>query len=225
VRRYRPLLILWFVTACASLSNVVPDTVVLEKLAMNKEGIHSMRGMGNIYFRLNNKKGSVDTVLLASKKGNLRLETGNHFGVPLMAMTIQNKKLSYYVIPEEKLYVGDAAELSTRVLPLGITEKDLPGLLFFSKETYLRFKKRAGYKIEFFEIELDTRSKMFYPKGFKITDVKTEEYIAVSWDAFDINPAPFSEALFQIKPGSQVRVYEWKGGKLTPAFQGFDEVD
>jgi len=80
---------LLFVTAsCAAFGNMASDVEIMEKLAFNQDKIKTVRGMGDIRFALNDKSGSVDAVILGERNGGFRLETGNHFGVPLMAMTI-----------------------------------------------------------------------------------------------------------------------------------------
>lgn len=219
----------WFfltLSHCApSLQNIISDTEVFEKLNHNAEKISSFRGMARVSFMLDQKKGVVEALVVADKKGNLRIETGNFFGVPLSAMTVQNHKLRYYVISEEKFYVGEPSEeIVSAVLPLGIGESDLRGLLFFSNETIQGFKKRRPFRLDIFKCRHEEKQNLFFPSGFRLTNEKTEEYVQLNWEEYDLNPPPFPGRVFQLKKPPQARLIVWgTTRRYSPVLKGYDE--
>lgn len=217
-----------FFTQCApSFRDVISDEEVTEKLTHNAERIGSFRGMGRISFKLDQKEGTVELLIVADKKGNLRIETGNFLGVPLSAMTIQNRKLAYYVIPEEKFYVGEPSEkIVSSILPLQIEESDLRGLIFFSKNVVQGLKKRKPFKLEIFKCREDEKQNLFYPTGFRLTNEKREEYLEINWEEYDLNPPPFPEKIFKLEKPSQARLIPWGTAKqYSPMLKGYDKVE
>jgi len=219
-------LFLLFIHCAPSLQNIIQEAEVLEKLEHNAERISSFRGMGRVSFTLDQRNGVAEALIVADKKGNLRIETGNFFGVPLSAMTIQNHKLRYYVIPEEKFYVGEPSEkIVSSVLPLGIEESDLRGLLFFSKKTILDFKKRKPFKLDIFKCRHDEKQNLFFPSGFRLTNEKTGEYVQINWEEYDLNPPSFPSKVFQLEKPSQARLIVWGTvPKYSPILQGYEEA-
>lgn len=223
---YAPLFLVF--SQCApSLQNIIEEAEVFEKLEHNAERISAFRGMGRVAFTLNQKNGVVEALMVADKKGNLRIETGNFFGVPLSAMTIRNHRLRYYVIPEEKFYVGEPSEkIVSSVLPLGIDEDDLRGLLFFSKKTVVSFKKRKPFKLDIFKCRHDEKQNLFFPSGFRLTNEKTGEYLQINWEEYDLNPPPFPPKVFQLERPPQAKLIVWETvPKYSPILQGYDEVE
>jgi len=216
-----------FNLSCATaFQGIVSDEEILEKLEFNQERISSFRGMAKVYFSLNGKKGSVETLMLGNQAGDFRIETGNFFGVPLTAMTIWQDTLTYYIIPEEKIYIGKPAEkVATQVLPLGLTPEDVKGLMLFSRRTYTKLKRDRVFKIEFDTLNKDDRTGFYYPAGFKLSRSGTEEYVLVRWEAFDLNPPPFPSSLFQIQKPAQARLYYVVDRHVTPLLKGTDQDD
>ncbi|MEK7790011.1 MAG: hypothetical protein AAB309_00110 [Deltaproteobacteria bacterium] len=222
------LFFLIFLPHCApALHNIISNAEVLAKLNHNGEKISSFRGMGRVSFRLSQKEGAVEVLIVADKKGNLRLETGNFFGVPLSAMTIQNQKLAYYVISEEKFYIGEPSEkIVSSVLPLQIEERDLRGLIFFSKETVEGFKKKKSFKLDIFKCRYEEKQNLFYPIGFRLTDEKTGEYLQINWEEYDLNPSPFPAKIFRLERPPQARLMVWgTTEKHSPLLKGYDEIE
>lgn len=222
------LLFSFFLSHCApTLQNIISDSEVFAKLNHNGEKISSFRGMGRVSFRLGQKQGAVEVLIAADKKGNLRIETGNFFGAPLSAMTIQNQKLAYYVIPEERFYVGEPSEkIVSSVLPLQIEERDLRGLVFFSKETVEGFKKKKSFKLDIFKCRYEEKQDLFYPTGFRLTDEKTGEYLQIKWEEYDLNPPPFPVKIFRLERPPQARLIVWGStGKHSPLLKGYDEIE
>ena len=224
VQVYFIFLISLLFSSCASLEGVVSDAELLSKLELNKEGVHSFRGSAYLSFSLNHKKGAVDFLILADSKGNLRMETGSFIGFPLSAMTIYQKKVTYYAIPEEKVYTGGSS-LVPQALPFHLTEEELRGLLFFSKKTYVDLKKREQFKLEVFGLKEDESTHFYYPSALRLTYLKTQEYITLRWDGVDLNPSAFSSALFKLDIPPQARIYQWKEGRMTPLLQGSEEEE
>ncbi len=226
--RFFLLFFVVFLSHCApALHNIISDTEVLAKLSHNGEKISSFRGMGRVSFMLNHKQGAVEVLMAADKKGNLRIETGNFFGVPLSAMTIENQRLAYYVIPEEKFYVGEPSQkIIPSVLPLGIEERDLRGLIFFSKKTVEGFKKKKSFKLDIFKCRYDEKQNLFYPTGFRLTDKKTGEYLQINWEEYDLNPPAFPVKIFRLERPPQARLIVWEStGKHSPLLKGYDEAE
>lgn len=220
------LISLFLFTACGpSLHDVVPDIKLTDAFKQNKDQIHSFRGMATAFFSLQDKKGSAELLVVSQTPDHLRVETGNSFGIPLSVLTIYQGNLTYYVIPEENYYVGQTAQgVSKRVLPLALNEKDLLDILFFHQKVYEKFKKNKDYTLEFYELKEDERLHLIYPKAFKLTQVKTHEYVEVHWDEFDLNPHAFSKDHFYIEKQPQShRIHLKPTQRLTPLFKGDDE--
>ncbi len=212
--------------SCASmLKTVVSEGEVLEKLELNQNKITSFRGGATVDFSLNQKKGSVEVIVVAKNSGEIRLETGNFFGVPLTVLAIKQGKLSYYNISEEKIYVGEAKNLSTVILPLRLSDHDLLGLLLFSKQTVLKLKKDPHFTLEFLGFKKDDEKNAFYPTALKLTNQKSKDFLEVSWEGYDFNPQNLSDELFQIKKPPQARIIYWKEGQTTPLLQGQEELN
>ena len=201
----------------------VTQEEVSKKLSLNKERISSLRTMGKAQFALKNLEGTVEILLLVEKKGNVRVETGNFFGVPLSALTIRNNRMQYYVISEEKIYQGDPDQLLKAILPFDLTQKDFLGLLLFSGPTVRKFQKNERFELQFYPFKKE--GELYYPQGLRLTDLKTDEYMEIQWGGIDINPAPFRSQHFKIIPPPQAQVIEWGEKKKTrPLFEGHPKL-
>lgn len=208
--------------ACTTLGPLISQEELLEKLLLNQNKIHSFRGVAHVDFQLSGQKGSMEAVVIAEKEGDIRVETGNFFGVPLSVLTISKDKLMYYVMSEEKIYIGKASQMAQDILPLHITDQELLGLLLFSRSTVEKFMKHARLKVDFFSLVFQKDQKIYYPEAIKLTNTARDEYLEIRWEAYDINPSQLSKEHFSIDIPSQVRVYSWSRKKGMPLLQGYD---
>ena len=219
----------WLCFLCLScaptLQGVVSDADVLEKLSYNNEKIQSFRGMGKAYFSLKEGKGSLELIVVAKKPGDLRIETGNFFGVPLSVITTRENKMQYYDIPYEKFYEGKLDSRFLRaILPLNLNQKDLLGLLFFSQKTYEKMKASQKYRLEFIGIQKREKDRFYYPRELRLTNTHTEEFIHMGWEEFDLNPKALKPDLFWVqKPAYATRIEIGGASRANPLFQGQPE--
>lgn len=212
--------ILFFHISCGlSLHDVVSEVKLAEAFKYNAGKIRSFRGMGRAYFSLQEKEGAVDIVAISEKPDRMRIEVGGLLGIPLSVLVTSRQKLTYYAIPEEKYYVGRTQEnISRHVLPLGLTEKDLLGFLLFDEKAIQKLKGKKQYKLEIFELTKDEETRgLYYPEGFKVTDIRTKDTLQVVWEEFDINPPAFSKIHFVLKKPPQAMLISF-GSKTTPLF-------
>lgn len=221
-------LVLMVSVSCASLQGyIASEQEVYEKLALNQgQGkVTSFRGVAEITFHLKDQKGSVEAIIIADQKGNLRVETANFFGVPLTVFSIYRGKVTYYIIPEEKIYIGLSSEaMPEKVLPFSLSEADLKGLIFFSKETYDKFKVHSRHKLQFYTFKKDEITDLYYPSGLKLTKRDNEdEFVRIEWDGYDLNPEKLPESLFKLEPPAQARIYAWDQVSIRPLLKGHSE--
>jgi len=229
---FRMTFIIWvscllFIACGPSLQEVVKETELSPAFKHNQEKIHSFRGVARVFFSFGKKKGSVEVLVVSEKPDHLRMETGNFFGVPLSVLTIYQGKVTYYVIPEEKYYVGEAKEQVTQqFLPFELTEENIFGLIYFSQKTYDFFKHHKRFQLDFYEVKEKEELKLFYPRGFKLTDKKTKDTVEWRWDAYDLNPPKFSSMHFKIEKPAQARWIDLRGAhKTSPIFKGEEESE
>ena len=117
---------------------------------------------------------------------------------------------------------GDPA--AQKFLPFGLKEKDFLDILLFSKKVHEKFKEDATYQLSFLDIQEDEKQKLFYPKGFRMTNKKTQEYVEIGWDQFDLNVQKLPDRLFEFPKPPQARHIELSSSqKVTPIFKGEDE--
>ena len=217
-----------FCAGCGPLlHDVIPEADLLQKFRHNQEKIASFRGMGRASFSLQGQKGSVEVLVVAQKPEQLRVETSHFLGYPLTTLTIHKDKLIYYVEAYERYYVGKTGDPSAqKFLPFGLKEKDFLALLLFSKSAYEKFKAHPTYHLSFLDIQEDEKQKLFYPKGFRMTNKETQEYVEIGWDQFDLNAQKFPDRLFEFKkPPQAMRVELSSSKKVTPIFKGGDDEE
>ncbi|MBI3018801.1 MAG: hypothetical protein HYY61_02795 [Deltaproteobacteria bacterium] len=216
-----------FLVGCrASLHDVIPEADLLQKFRHNQEKIASFRGMGSASFSLQGQKGSVEVLVVAQKPEQLRVETSHFLGYPLTTLTIHKNKLIYYVEAYERYYVGKTGDPSAqKFLPFGLKEKDFLAILLFSKSAHEKFKNHPKYRLSFLDIQEEEKQKLFYPKGFRMTNKETQEYVEIGWDSFDLNAQKFPARLFELeKPPQALRVELSSSQKVIPIFKGEDEA-
>ncbi len=217
-----------FLLACGpSLHDIIPEPDLLEKLQHNQEKITSFRGMGRASFSLQGQKGSVEILVVAQKPDQLRVETSHFLGYPLTTLTIHKGKLIYYVESYERYYVGKTGDpAAQKFLPFGLQEKDFLNILLFSKSAYEKFKNHSKYQLSFLDIQEDEKQKLFYPRGFRLSAKKDQEYVEIGWNQFDLNPQKFSARLFELEKPPQARRIELSSSqKVIPIFKGEEPED
>ena len=215
-----------FCVGCGpSLHDIIPEADLAQKFRHNQEKIVAFRGLGRAAFSLQGQKGTVEVLVVAQKPDQLRIETSHFLGYPLTTLTIHKNKLIYYVEAYERYYVGKTGDPSAqKFLPFGLKEKDFLNILLFSKSVYEKFKKHPKYQLSFLDIEEDEKQKLFYPKGFRMTNKETKEYVEIGWNSFDLNAQKFPARLFELeKPPQAMRVELSSSKKVTPIFKGEDE--
>lgn len=225
VKRWIGVFFLFYIGCGPLLHDVIPEADLLQKFRHNQEKIASFRGMGRASFSLQGQKGSVEILVVAQKPEQLRVETSHFLGYPLTTLTIHGDKLIYYVEAYERYYVGKTGDPSAqKFLPFGLKEKDFLNILLFSKVTYDKFKNHPKYRLSFLDIQEDEKQKLFYPKGFRMTNTKTKEYVEMGWDSFDLNAQKFPPRLFELEKPPQARRIELSSSqKVVPIFKGEDE--
>ncbi|MBI2645737.1 MAG: hypothetical protein HYW85_01675 [Deltaproteobacteria bacterium] len=216
-----------FCVGCGpSLHDIIPEADLAQKFRHNQEKIVAFRGLGRAAFSLQGQKGTVEVLVVAQKPDQLRVETSHFLGYPLTTLTIHKNKLIYYVEAYERYYVGKTGDPSAqKFLPFGLKEKDFLNILLFSKSVYEKFKKHPKYQLSFLDIEEDEKQKLFYPKGFRMTNKETQEYVEIGWHSFDLNAQKFPARLFELAQPPQSRRVELSSSqKVIPIFKGEDEA-
>ncbi len=225
LKRWAGVLFLVCVSCGPLLHDVISESDLLQKFRHNQEKIVSFRGLGRAAFSLQDQKGSVEILVVAQKPEQLRVETSHFTGYPLTTLTIHQDKLIYYVEAYERYYVGKTGSpAAQKFLPFGLKEKDFLALLLFSKSVYEKYKNHPKYQISFLDIQEDEKQKLFYPKGFRMTNKETQEYVEIGWDSFDLNAQKFPVRLFEFAQPPQSRRVELSSSqKVTPIFKGDEE--
>lgn len=178
----------------------------------NQEKIKSLRGMARVYFSLPEGKGTVEAIAVVQKPRSLRLETGNFFGFPLTAFTLRQNAFEYYVIPEEKVYVGSLKDVSfNHIFPFSIDIQDLMNIFLFSKKS---LKHPKTYKLHFMRIE--QRGNLYYPLEMRMTDASLNHFIHWTWQEVELNPKALSKEVFELKKPKHARVVPLPTQKTVP---------